>query len=182
VKLSSVWHVIINIYHIVITRCLLICRDSKTKVIVYQLNAIIYILHVKCIFQHLLHMFPSFNVVDFCSVAQMLYIDLYFMQSCRSCVKLQKLLWNWCYMNLHGAVILFILVQLFFSSSCRIMLHLIVRHFSPLMVTVLEHCHLQSMEPHLIQEAKSDHQTLLLRTLAKKSRRERRPWTRYVVL
>jgi hypothetical protein len=54
------------------------------KVVVCQFRAIIYILRVKCIFQHLLHMFTSFNVADFCSVEQMLSVDLYFTQSCRS--------------------------------------------------------------------------------------------------
>jgi len=52
--------------------CLFI-ETSKTKVIVYQFHAIIYILRVKCIFQHLFHMFTSFNVANFCSVEQMLY-------------------------------------------------------------------------------------------------------------
>jgi len=45
------------------------------KVIVFQFHGIVYILCVKCIFQDLLHMFTSFNVEDFCSVKQMLYID-----------------------------------------------------------------------------------------------------------
>jgi len=61
-------------YHIVIARCLLIYRDGKTKVIVFQFHGIIYILCVKCIFQ-LNVMFTSFNVADFCSVEQTLYID-----------------------------------------------------------------------------------------------------------